>query len=287
MQAVDFDFQRYVARRKGARAAQVREGAAYAYPGDVRLLRTLDRLRPVQLALEEAGRLWKSGARAEVLGPAARALAPRFERVQQAARRCAEILHIDVPAVQIVPQPGGVLTLGTEEETYIVLSQGLLDLLSDGELLDVLGRECGRIQNGHVPFRTALHYATHNANTLVRWAVRPATLTLEAWARRADITADRAGLLCARNLEVSLSAMQKATPLLAPPTGAEAGEDAAPAADAQALGRRQRALSRFASSIYYRTVIGRDSEDGESAEDCDAAVADILDDKDLREAKKP
>lgn len=287
MQAVDFDFQRYVARRKGARAAQVREGAAYAYPGDVRLLRTLDRLRPVQLALEEAGRLWKSGARTEVLGPAARALAPRFERVQQAARRCAEILHIDVPAVQIVPQPGGVLTLGTEEETYIVLSQGLLDLLSDGELLDVLGRECGRIQNGHVPFRTALHYATHNASTLVRWAVRPATLTLEAWARRADITADRAGLLCARNLEVSLSAMQKATPLLAPPTGAEAGEDAAPAADAQALGRRQRALGRFASSIYYRTVIGRDSEDGESAEDCDAAVADILDDKDLREAKKP
>ena len=270
-----------------ARAAQVREGAAYAYPGDVRLLRTLDRLRPVQLALEEAGRLWKSGARAELLGPAARALAPRFERVQQAARRCAEILHIDVPAVQIVPQPGGVLTLGTEEETYIVLSQGLLDLLSDGELLDVLGRECGRIQNGHVPFRTALHYATHNASTLVRWAVRPATLTLEAWARRADITADRAGLLCARNLEVSLSAMQKATPLLAPPTGAEAGEDAAPAADAQALGRRQRALGRFASSIYYRTVIGRDSEDGESAEDCDAAVADILDDKDLREAKKP
>jgi len=280
MPTVDFDFQRYVARRKGARAAQVREGAAYAYPGDVRLLRTLDRLRPVQLALEEAGRLWKSVARAEVLGPAARAIAPRFDRVQQAARRCAEILHIDVPVVQVAPQPSGVITLGTEEETYIVLSQGLLDLLSEGELLDVIGRECGRIQNGHVPFRTALHYATHNASTLVRWAVRPATLTLEAWARRADITADRAGLLCARNLEISLGALQKATPLpLATATTATA-------LDPQELARRQRALTRFASSIYYRTVIGRDSEDGESAEDCDAAVADILDDKDLREAKK-
>ena len=278
MPTVDFDFQRYVARRKGARAAQVREGAAYAYPGDVRLLRTLDRLRPVQLALEEAGRLWKSGARAELLGTAARALAPRFERVQQAARRCAEILHIDVPAVQIVPQPSGVITLGTEEETYIVLSQGLLEQLSDSELLDVLGRECGRIQNGHVPFRTALHYATHNASTLVRWAVRPATLTLEAWARRSDITADRAGLLCARNLEVSLGAMQKATPLL---------PAAAAVPDGTHLAQRQRALSRFASSIYYCTVIGRDGEDGESAEDCDAAVADILDDKDLRESKKP
>jgi hypothetical protein len=277
MPTLDFDFQRYVARRKGARAAQVREGAAYAYPGDVRLLRTLDRLRPVQLALEEAGRLWKSVARAELLGPAARASSPRFERVQQAARRCAEILHIDVPAVQIVPQPSGVITLGTEEETYIVLSQGLLDQLSDGELLDVIGRECGRIQNGHVPFRTALHYATSNASTLVRWAVRPATLTLEAWARRADITADRAGLLCARNLEVSHSGMLKATPLAT-------GQGPAPTGDAQALGRRQRALARFASTIYYGTVIGRDSEDGESAEDCDAAVADILDDKDQHKA---
>ncbi|MBP6742206.1 MAG: hypothetical protein KA244_05135, partial [Deltaproteobacteria bacterium] len=70
MPTVDFDFQRYVARKKGARAAQVREGAAYAYPGDVRLLRTLDKLRPVSLVLEETGRLWKSVARAEVLGTA-------------------------------------------------------------------------------------------------------------------------------------------------------------------------------------------------------------------------
>ncbi len=281
MPTVDFDFQRYVARRKGARAAQVREGAAYAYPGDVRLLRTLDRLRPVQLALEEAGRLWKSVARAELLGPAARAIAPRFERVQNAARRCADILHIDVPVVQIAPQPSGVITLGAEEETYIVLSQGLLDMLSDNELLDVIGRECGRIQNGHVPFRTALHYATHNASTLVRWAVRPATLTLEAWARRADITADRAGLLCARSLEVSLGALQKATPL---PLPTSANPGATP--DPQDIARRQRALTRFASTIYYRTVVGRDGDDGESAEDCDAAVADILDDKDLRDAKK-
>ena len=34
---VDFDFQRYVERRRGAREAQAREGAAYAYAGDLRL----------------------------------------------------------------------------------------------------------------------------------------------------------------------------------------------------------------------------------------------------------
>jgi Zn-dependent protease with chaperone function len=284
MPTVDFDFQRYVARKKGARAAQVREGAAYAYPGDVRLLRTLDKLRPVSLVLEETGRLWKSVARAEVLGTAVKALAPRYERVRVAVRRCAEILHIDAPAVYISPQPAGVLTLGTDEETYIVLSQGLLDMLSDDELLDVIGRECGRIQNGHVPFGTALHYLTQNASTVVRWAVKPATLTLRSWARRADITADRAGLLCARSLEVSQCALQKtAHGLKGGATGAADASEDKP--DAQALARRQRALARFAGSMYYRTVVGRDSEDGENTEDCDAAVADILDDKDLHKRK--
>ena len=109
MPTVDFDFQRYVLRKKGARAAQVREGAAYAYPGDVRLLRTLDRLRPVELALQEAGRLWQSVARAELLGPAVRAVAPRYGQVAATAKRCAEILHIDVPVIYISPRPSGVL----------------------------------------------------------------------------------------------------------------------------------------------------------------------------------
>lgn len=179
MPTVDFDFQRYVARRKGVRAAQVREGAAYAYPGDVRVLRTLDKLRPIQLALDEAGRLWRQLARAELLGPAVRVSVERYANVLTAARRCAEILHIGIPTIYISPQPSGVLTLGTDEEAYIVLAQGLLDSLTEAELLDVLGRECGRVQNGHVPFRTALHYLQHARNTLVRWAVRPATLTLQ------------------------------------------------------------------------------------------------------------
>ena len=74
------------------------------------------------------------------------------------------------------------LTWAPTRECCIVLAQGLLDKLSDAEILDVLGRECGRIQNGHVPFGTALHYLTHARSTLVRWAVRPATLSLGAWA---------------------------------------------------------------------------------------------------------
>lgn len=265
MPTFDFDFQRYVARRKGAREAQVREGAAYAFSGDVRVLRTAARLRPIVLSVEEAGRLWRSVARAELLGTAQRVGPDRFPEAHRAAARCAEVLHIEPPTVYVAPQPAGhgVLTLGTAEDAYVVLSAGILESLTEAELVDVLGRECGRIQNGHVPFLTALHYLTGSASTFVRWAVRPATLTLQAWSRRAQITADRAGLICSRDLDVSVSALRKSA------TCVEAPE----------LLRRQRALARFADSQYYRKLLGLEGAGGDSAEACDAAVNQILDSK--------
>jgi Zn-dependent protease with chaperone function len=267
MSTDDFDFQRYVARKKGARAAQVREGAAYAFPGDVKLLRTLDKLRPIQLAVEEAGRLWRGVARAELLGASVRAGGERFAKVQKAAALCAQRLHIDVPTVYVAPQPStlGAVCLGTAEDVYIVISAALIEALTPDELLDTVGRECGRIQNGHVPFNTALHYLHVRASGFVRWVVRPATLTLSVWARRAQVTADRAGLLCTRDLDLSLVSMRKAAGTLDPAGMAE-------------LGRRERALSRFAGSAYYRTIAGL--EGGEPADECDTAVARILDDKD-------
>ena len=54
-----------------------------------------------------------------------------------------------------------------------------------------------------------------------------------------------------------------------------------PEDDSRELARRYRAIQRFVGSLYYRTVVGQDAEDGESTEDCDAAVAQILDDKEV------
>lgn len=75
--------------------------------------------------------------------------------------------------------------------------------------------------------------------------------------------------MCARDLDVSLQTLSKVS------TSSD-GE-----AESRELERRKRALSRFAGSAYYRTVVGagRDGDEGESTEDCDAAVAQILDDK--------
>src|SRR5258706_9504352 len=99
MKGVDFDFQRYVERRKGAREAEAREGAAYAYSADLRFMRTLDRMRPVRLAMDATTRLWRSVARAELLASAVKASPTAHPRIDAAGRRSADILHIAAPTL--------------------------------------------------------------------------------------------------------------------------------------------------------------------------------------------
>jgi Zn-dependent protease with chaperone function len=252
--SIDFDFQRYIERRKGAREAQAREGAAYAYAGDLRLLRALERLRPVKMALEATVRLWRSAARAELLAGAVKASAREQTRVHAIVERCADQLHLPQPTtyVAVGDRTRWARTLGTEDEVYVVLSGALVEELTDAELVDAVGRECGRIQNQHVLPATALFHLEHFAARYVRWIVAPALGALRGWSRRAEVTCDRAGLLCTRDLDVSTAALRKL--------------DAAP--------ERLEALAAFAESEYFRAILGQTG--GTTPEACDARVAEIL-----------
>jgi Zn-dependent protease with chaperone function len=288
MKGVDFDFQRYVERRKGAREAEAREGAAYAYAPDLRFMKTLDRMRPVRLAMDATVRLWRSVARAELLGGAVKASPAEHPRVDEAARRCADLLHIAAPTVYVTaPAPGGAplsgaQTFGTDEDPAIVLDNLLTARLGDRELAFVLGRECGHLQNDHVVFWTARYYLTHFANRFVRWVVAPARLALAGWARRAEITCDRAGLICARDLGAAEAALLKCAagpdrPVDVDAFLATAGKEGAYAdltREQPDLRRRILALRVFAESAYYRGLTGDSS--GLTPTECDGRVAEIL-----------
>jgi Zn-dependent protease with chaperone function len=257
MPKVDLDFQRYVERRRGARDAMAREGAAYAYAGDLKLLRTLDRLSPVRVALEATVRLWRSAARTELLEGAVKCGAHERPAIHALAARCAETLHIAVPTVYIAPQlAAGARTFGTNEDAYLVIDAALAGRLNEQELLDVIGRECGHIQNNHVVFSTALYYLVHFANRFLRWVVTPALMALNSWSRRADVTGDRAGLICTRNLDVSEAVLLQLFK------------------DDPALQKRVEALRVFAESAYYRGLLKQ--EGGLTPAECDSKVAELI-----------
>jgi Zn-dependent protease with chaperone function len=132
------------------------------------------------------------------------------------------------------------------------LSGGLVDALTEAELADVIGRQCGKIQNQHVVPATALFHLEHFASRYVRWIVAPALAALRSWSRRAEVTCDRAGLLCTRDVDVSASALTKTG---VPDVYVEA-------------------LRVFAESEYYRAMLKQPG--GMTPEACDERVGEIL-----------
>ena len=117
----------------------------------------------------------------------------------------------------------------------------------------MIGRQCGHIQNDHVLPATALYYLEHFASRFVHWIVAPAVVALRGWSRRAEVTCDRAGLLCTRDLDVSAAALRQ-EPASAPST--------------------IEALRVFAESEYYRAMLKQPG--GMTPEACDERVAEIL-----------
>jgi Zn-dependent protease with chaperone function len=290
---LDLSFPHYVAARKGAASARVREGAHYAYGADLRIRSALDKVRPVTLSVEATVRFWQSVGKNRFLGSAVRVGERQFPKIHALVERCAEVLQIPAPTVYVAPQIVTLTarTLGTAEDATIALGTPLVDHLTEAELLFVLGRECGHVQAGHTVYLTALHYLTTAANMIIRFGAQPAVLALNSWSRRAEITADRAGLLCTRDLKVATTAMVKMSvgsqrlfgnidveEYLKQLDEAQAGRGRFEElfATYPYLPKRVQALRLFAETTYFRSVVSATGEPGISKEDCDAKVAELL-----------
>jgi Zn-dependent protease with chaperone function len=294
MADLNLSFSRYVATCKGAGQARAREAAVYAYGGDVRVRQTMDKLRPVTLAMESAVRFWNTVGRSRLLGSAVRVSNRQFPALHAQVGRCSQVLQIPMPTVYVSPELAslGAHTFGTSADATLVLSGALVDHLSEAELLFVIGHECGHIQNNHVVYLTTLYTLTETANLMLRVGAQPAVLALRAWARRAELTCDRAGLLCARDVKIATTALCKLALGSQKLTGSidldeylrqfeDANDGLRRLGEAFSthpyLPTRVAALRLFAQTAYFRGVIGEgDGKAGLSREECDDQVADLV-----------
>jgi Zn-dependent protease with chaperone function len=99
---------------------------------------------------------------------------------------------------------------------FITLTSGLIDMMSDEELFFVIGHEMGHIKAGHVLYGTmarniAAIVALLGEATLGIGALlgRGLAFALYEWYRCAELTCDRAALLCVQDLEPARSTFMK------------------------------------------------------------------------------
>jgi Zn-dependent protease with chaperone function len=166
--------------------------------------------KPVALAVEASVRLFKQMGKHQLLGHAVKVSDRQFPRIYGITKRACDVLQIKMPQVFVINNPHfNAGTLGTNDDSFIMVHSALLEQYTDEELLTVIGHECGHIHNSHVAYLTALHYLTYMAGMFLPWILQPALVALRTWSRRAEITCDRAGMLVSGDQQAAERAITK------------------------------------------------------------------------------
>lgn len=229
--ALGDDFKRFVAKRRGrlpgksptpgsgsalagadlaSQLSEAHDEPGYAYASDRATRAVFDKLVPLQLAIESAVRAFWHLELGRLLGGAVKVGPKQFPRVHRVAGECAATLGIAPPSVYVVNSPYlNAATYGTKQHSFIMIHSALVDHLSDAELMSVVGHECGHIHNQHVTYLTALRLIESLGGRFSALFSLGFSLSLQAWSRRAEITCDRAALLCCRDLDVATRALAK------------------------------------------------------------------------------
>ena len=145
----------------------------------------------------------------------------QYPDVYQMGCDCARILGIGIPNIYIInDQTLNAYTIGTDDiEPLIVIHSGLYERVTPGELRCVIGHECGHIQNQHGIYDMLKQILVAAGDLCRRTALRPVdepddhrafSFLLNAWSRAAEVTCDRAGMICSERVEDALQCKRKA-----------------------------------------------------------------------------
>ena len=183
----------------------------WEHPADRGALTALRELRGFDESLKALNALWNERAwRLEYLGAAIRVdhrQYPRIHRLFAEAGAALDVAELPELFVQY-DRSLNAMCVGMSNP-FIVINSGTVELLDDDELRAMLGHELGHLLSGHAVYRTMLTILTGWALSIA-WipvgsiALRAVIAALREWWRKAELSADRAGLLAGQDPAASL-----------------------------------------------------------------------------------
>lgn len=137
----------------------------------------------------------------------------QYKTLYEIIRESASILDMPEPELYLTSNPFPNAWTSGVERPYITLRSSIVDTLTDEELYHLIGHELGHIKAKHVLYRSVgavlfplLEMIGRRTFGLGDVATIGLILAYEEWSRNSEITADRAGLLVAQSLDLSVDA---------------------------------------------------------------------------------
>src|ERR671932_1538986 len=193
---------------------------AYIHPLDSRALAALKTIQGIDTALKKLFAITGESAIRVIFTASAVKVTPTqcpdlYAKLQIACTT----LGVDMPELFVQQNPIVNAFTGGVERPVIVLYSQLIERLSDEEVLAVVAHEVGHIHSEHVLYLTAarllelLANAALAATAIAKIALELLSMTMRsallAWARRAELSCDRAALLVTQDPHVIGRTMMK------------------------------------------------------------------------------
>lgn len=191
--------------------------AALQHPYDRAALATLQRVPGLDIVIRKFIELFPERVAyiqnvAQTVRVSPTQCAQLYTQLQEA---CA-ILDVREPELYVAQYPAPNAYTSGHNHPYIVITTGLLDLMSEDEILAVIAHELGHIKSGHVLYKTMARVISLLLSLIGDMTLGIGRLigrTLEAalleWDRKSEFSADRAALLAVQDPQVMLTLMMK------------------------------------------------------------------------------
>ena len=179
---------------------------AWEHPADRGALVALRKLKGFDTLLKAMSGLFNERAvRLVFLGSAVRVDERQFARLHRILGDVGRTLDApELPELYVVANPAfGAMTIGMNKP-FIVLNSGVVDLLDEEELRFVIAHELGHAMSGHAVYQTMLQRMIMLTGVLSHvpggaLGARAIMAALYEWSRKAELSADRAGLLATQD----------------------------------------------------------------------------------------
>jgi hypothetical protein len=179
---------------------------AWEHPADQGALIALRKLKGFDTVLKAmSGLINERAVRLELLGSSVRADERNFPVLHRLLNEVGATLDAsELPELYVHASPMFNATTIGMNKPIILLDSGLFDLLDEEELRFVVGHELGHAMSGHAVYQTLLIRLINMSGVLASvpiggLGIRMIIAGLFEWSRKAELSADRAGLLATQD----------------------------------------------------------------------------------------
>lgn len=237
--AIELNFNRYLAEQEENFAQRSTNSIpSYAFALDAQLRQKIAKVRPVRDLARAMTAMWAPLYKQQNLFNGVAVGPNQYPSIHRMGEECARRLGIAPPQIFIVhSMVMNAFAIATDDvEPVIVLHSRLVEVMEPNELKFIIGHECGHIHNLHSVYNLAGEMVANTATQVLIDQMAKAgiaarlistssygmvvqlltgvvseglRLYLQNWSRCAEITCDRAGLICCGDLRDAQYALAK------------------------------------------------------------------------------